>query len=115
MGLFRRKTKDPLDPQNLANDLGIGPLGFRMTAEMVLEMTGRRRGAIVNGQISEGTITKGAKVRYTRPDGSSHEITVDGLVSPDGDIDRAQSGEWVGLVLRKIKHGEISKGDVLGA
>lgn len=117
MALFRRRNADNLDPQYLlerahADERAAWPgSGFRLTVEDVFDITGR--GTVVTGRVESGTITKGATVRQTRPDGSSRDVTVTGIEMFRKIVDTASAGDTVGLLLHRLRRGDIARGDVL--
>lgn len=111
--LFQWENEDSLDPQNPAEDPQLSSAGFRMTVEDVFDITGR--GVVVTGRIDEGTITRGAKVRYSDQYGLSREVTVDGIELARQLVDHAQAGDPVGLLLRGIMQDDISKGNIIHA
>jgi translation elongation factor EF-Tu-like GTPase len=129
MALFRRKNADSLDPQYLlaqaeaqttqarAQAPAAAPagraLGFRLTVEDVFVITGR--GTVVTGRIESGSITKGAAIRQTRPDGTGRDLSVTGIEMFRKVADSATAGDNVGLLLRDVGREDVGRGDVLSA
>jgi translation elongation factor EF-Tu-like GTPase len=120
MPWFRRRNADNLDPdpfladevqaQPSADPWGFGT-GFRLTVQDVFTIAGR--GSVVTGRVESGSITKGARVRQTRTDGTSRDVTVTGIEMFRKTLDSANAGDEVGLLLHEIGRDEIGPGDTL--
>jgi translation elongation factor EF-Tu-like GTPase len=118
VGFFRRKQEDSLDPQYLlaqANAATPPPdtdgAGFRLTVQDVFSIRGR--GTVVTGRIETGTVRKGDTLRQTRTDGTTRDVTVDGIEMFRKVTEQAMAGDNVGLLLADLGRDDIGAGDVL--
>ena len=85
---------------------------FFLTVEDVFSIYGR--GTVVTGKVERGSISvsDGVKIK----DSMTGEIKisiVDGIEKFREKINTASTGDSVGILLRGINRGEISKGDIL--
>ena len=122
MAWFRRKQDDDesMDPQVLLAraetatpmvSVAKAPAGFRMTVSDVFSIKGR--GTVVTGTVESGTVSTGDTVRLTRADGSTRDVTVDGIEAFRKVLKVANAGDVVGLLVRRLARDDIAKDDVL--
>ncbi len=87
MAWFRHKDDDEsMDPQVLLAradaasptvSIAKAPAAFRMTISDVFSIKGR--GTVVTGTIEAGSVDTGDTVRLTRADGSTRDVTIEGI------------------------------------
>lgn len=73
------------------------------------------RGTVVTGKIEQGTIKPGEEVDVVSQKEGVFKATVTGAETFNKELDQAQAGDNVGLLLRNINKGRISRGDILCA
>jgi elongation factor Tu len=83
---------------------------FRMTVEDVFFIRGR--GVVVTGQIESGTLNVHDEI-YIRRQDSSKKTVVTGIEMLRKQLDQAQAGDNVGILLRDVTKQDIEHGDVL--
>ena len=83
---------------------------FRMTVEDVFSI--RDRGTVATGKIEGGTIKAGDEI-LIQHGGSSKKTVVTAIEAFRKQMDQAQTGDNVGLLLRGITKEDIQRGDVL--
>ena len=115
MAWFRHKDDDEsMDPQVLLAradaasptvSIAKAPAGFRMTISDVFSIKGR--GTVVTGTIEAGSVDTGDTVRLTRADGSTRDVTIDGIEAFRKCSTTASAGAIVGLLL-KSSHATTS-------
>jgi len=123
MSWFRRRNADNPAPDPFLVDELQAPqpsadawgfeTGFRLVVSDVFTIAGR--GSVVTGRIESGSITTGARVRQTRADGTSRDVTVAGIEMFRKTLDTANAGDEVGLLLPELGRNDIGPGDVLTA
>lgn len=118
MGFFRRKQRNSLDPQYLldranaaAPPPGTSGTGFRLTVEDVFSILGR--GTVATGQVESGSVRNGDTLTQTRTDGTTRQVTVDGIEMFRKITGQATAGDTVGLLLPDLGRDDIGAGDVL--
>ena len=122
MAWFRRKQDDDesMDPQVLLAraetatpmvSVAKAPAGFRMTVSDVFSIKGR--GTVVTGTVESGTVSTGDTVHLTRADGSTRDVTIDGIEAFRKMLKVANAGDVVGLLVRRLARDDIAKDDVL--
>ena len=82
-----------------------------MTVSDVFSIKGR--GTVATGTIETGSIDTGDTVRLTRADGSTRDVTVEGIEAFRKMLTTASAGAIVGLLLKKLTRDDIAGGDVL--
>lgn len=85
---------------------------FRMTVEDVFSI--RDRGTVVTGRIESGMLNAGDEILIQRQ-GSSRKTNVTGIEAFRKQLQQAQAGDNVGLLLRDIQKQDIQRGDILVA
>ena len=83
---------------------------FRMTVEDVFSIRGR--GTVVTGQIESGTLTVGDEISFRR-EGVFKKAVVTGIEAFRKQLQQAQAGDNVGVLLRDVNKPDIQRGDVL--
>jgi elongation factor Tu len=83
---------------------------FRMTVEDVFAIRGR--GTVVTGRIETGTLNVNDEIYIRRPN-SSRKTVVTGIEAFRKQLNQAQAGENVGVLLRDITKQDVQHGDVL--
>ena len=83
---------------------------FRMTVEDVFSIRGR--GTVVTGHIQQGSLGAGDVVELRGP-GYTREVVVAAIEMFRRRVERAGTGDYVGLVLEDIAKDEVQRGDVL--
>jgi elongation factor Tu len=83
---------------------------FRMTVQDVFSIRGR--GTVVTGQIESGTLKVGDEISFRRQ-GSFKKTMVTGIEAFRKQLQQAQAGDNVGVLLRDINKPDIQRGDVL--
>jgi translation elongation factor EF-Tu-like GTPase len=122
MAWFRHKDDDDesMDPQVLlaradaatpAVSIAKAPAAFRMTVSDVFSIQGR--GTVVTGTIEAGSIDTGDTVRLTRTNGSTRDVTIDGIEAFRKMLNTASAGAIVGLLVKRLGRDDIAGGDVL--
>ena len=83
---------------------------FRMTVQDVFSIRGR--GTVVTGKIESGTLNVGDEISVQRQ-GSLKKTIVTGIESFRKELQHAQAGDNVGVLLGEINKTDIQRGDVL--
>jgi len=83
---------------------------FRMTVKDVFRLAGR--GTVVTGQIERGTLNVGDELSFQR-DGLSKKTVVTGIEQFRKQLQQANAGDNVGVLLGNVEKSEIQPGDVL--
>ena len=83
---------------------------FRMTVQDVFSIRGR--GTVVTGQIESGTLNVGDEISFRRQ-GTVKKTVVTGIEAFRKQLQQAQAGDNVGVLLRDINKPDIQRGDVL--
>lgn len=83
---------------------------FRMTVEDVFFIRGR--GTVATGQIESGTLNVNDEIYIRRPS-SSKRALVTGIEMFRKQLNQAQTGDNVGVLLRDITKQDVAHGDVL--
>jgi elongation factor Tu len=83
---------------------------FRMTVQDVFSI--RNRGTVVTGQIESGSLNAGDEISIQRQ-GYAKKAVVTAIEALRKQLQHAQSGDNVGLLLRDIGKQDIQRGDVL--
>ncbi|MGC1378480.1 MAG: EF-Tu/IF-2/RF-3 family GTPase [Anaerolineales bacterium] len=83
---------------------------FRMTVQDVFSI--RDRGTVVTGQIESGALKVGDEISIQRQ-GSAKKAVVTAIEAFRKQIQQAQAGDTVGLLLRDVGKQDIQHGDVL--
>ena len=83
---------------------------FRMIVEDVFAIRGR--GTIVTGRIEQGSLETGNAVELRGP-GYTREVVVAAIELFRRPVERAGTGDYVGLVLDDIAKDDVQRGDVL--
>ena len=83
---------------------------FRLTVKDVFTIKGR--GTVVTGQIESGTLNVGDEIQIQRQ-GSSKKVVVTGIEAFRKQLNQAQMGDNVGVLLRDIGRQDIQSGDIL--
>ena len=117
----RRKDEESMDPQVLLAQaheaipptLVKAPGPFRMTIADVFTIVGR--GTVVTGQVESGSVSTGDTVRLTGPGGAPRKIEIAGVEMFRKQVDTANSGDKVGLLLCGVDKQSLGQGDVLTA
>ena len=102
------KKKEPEEEYRSGLNGGAG--AFRMTVEDVFTVSGR--GTVVVGKVEEGTVSVGDEVVICRRSGCQ-PARVDGLERFREVVKSARAGEAVGVLLRKVSHDQVERGDIL--
>ena len=85
---------------------------FRMTVEDTFSI--RDRGTVVTSKIESGMLNVGDEIEIQRP-GYTKKTFVTAIEAFRKQLDRAQVGDNVGLLLRDISKQDIQHGDLLVA
>jgi hypothetical protein len=72
-----------------------------------------RRGVIVTGQVLHGTVRMGGRCFLVREGGFSKATQITGIDAFKKTLNEANTGLYVGLLLRGIQQGEARKGDIV--
>jgi elongation factor Tu len=83
---------------------------FRMTVQDVFSIRGR--GTVVTGKIESGILNVGDEISLQRQ-GSVKKTIVTGIEAFRKEIQQAQAGDNVGVLLRDVNKPDIQRGDVL--
>ena len=83
---------------------------FRLTVEDVFTIRGR--GTVVTGRVESGRLNVGDEIYIRRPS-SSRKTVVTGIEAFRKQLDQAQAGDNVGVLLRDIGKQDVQRGDVL--
>ncbi len=83
---------------------------FRMSVQDVFSIRGR--GTVVTGKIENGTLNVGDEISIQRQ-GSIKKTIVTGIESFRKQLQQAQAGDNVGVLLRDIDKPDIQRGDIL--
>ena len=94
-----------LQVDNLAN------VSFKMTIDDIFTITGR--GTVVTGTVEIGSIKIGDKILVVRLNGEKIPSTVTGVEMFRKLLTTATVGDNIGLLLRGIEKGMLTKGDVI--
>jgi elongation factor Tu len=84
-----------------------------MTIADVFTIVGR--GTVVTGQVESGSVSTGDTVRLTGPGGLPREIEIAGVEMFRKQVDTANAGDKVGLLLHKVDKQSLGRGDILSA
>ena len=84
---------------------------FKMNVEDIFSITGR--GIVVTGIVEEGELEVGDNVILSRKERPEIEATVVGIEMFRKLLDRALTGDSVGILLKGIKREDVQCGDVL--
>ncbi|MHA7652490.1 EF-Tu/IF-2/RF-3 family GTPase [Mycobacterium sp. ML4] len=80
---------------------------FRMTVQDVFAIKGR--GTVATGRVEYGELRVGDQVRIN--DGPS--VAVDGIEAFRKKVDRAGTGDTIGVLFRKLAKSDLTAGDVI--
>jgi elongation factor Tu len=83
---------------------------FRMTVQDVFSIRGR--GTVVTGQIERGTLNVGDEI-HIQHQGSAKKTVVTAIEAFRKQLDQAQAGDNIGVLLRDVTKQDIQRGDVL--
>lgn len=83
---------------------------FQMTVEDVFSI--RDRGTVVTGKIEQGVLNVGDEVQIKRQ-GTFKKTSVAGIETFRKQVNQAQAGDNVGVLLPGIAKGDVGRGDVL--
>ena len=83
---------------------------FRLTVQDVFAI--RDRGTVVTGKIESGTIKTGDEINILQQ-GSAKKAVVTGIEMFRKQLQQAQTGDNVGLLLRNIGKQDVQRGDTL--
>jgi len=84
--------------------------GFSMTVMDVFAVTGR--GTIMTGQVASGSVAVGGTVCVPLENGETAALSVDGIEMFRKVLERAESGQMVGLLV-KVDKKLVKRGTVL--
>ena len=84
---------------------------FLLPVEDVFTITGR--GTVVTGRIERGVIKTGEEVEVVGLSEERRKTVVTGVEMFRKILDRGETGDNVGLLLRGVEHDEVSRGQVL--
>lgn len=101
--LERRKQETAAHPEQT-------DAGFELTVRDVFTISGR--GTVVTGEVSKGSLSNGAQVRL-QGSGGSRTVFIDGIEAFRKVVERAETGDFVGLLLRDVTHEQVRSGDIL--
>lgn len=82
---------------------------FRMTVQDIFSIKGR--GTVVTGRIESGTLGVGDEILIQGK--SSKTTVVNGIEMFRKIVDRARTGDNVGILLKDISKEDVQQGDVL--
>lgn len=82
-----------------------------LVVDDVFTITGR--GTVATGQITEGDFTVGDSVILDTGSGEQIETVISGIEMFRKTVETAGEGENVGIFLKNIKRGQLSKGDLI--
>jgi elongation factor Tu len=85
---------------------------LRLTVEDVFEIKGR--GTVITGRIEQGALQVGDEVLLQGPSGA-RRTKVAGLEMFRKVLQRAATGDQVGVLLRDVGKAEVRRGDVITA
>lgn len=85
---------------------------FLMPIEDTFTISGR--GTVVTGRVERGTIKKGDEIQILGL-GNSFKTTLTGIESFHRELDRGESGDNMGALLRGVKREQIRRGQVIAA
>ena len=107
----RKKPEDPWDqqPENHIAQPDNTP-HFQMYVDEVFSISGR--GTVVTGTIKAGTLRVNDRILIMGKSGRL-ATQVDGLEAFHKIMERAEMGEYVGVLLRDVKSTDVEKGDLL--
>lgn len=97
--------------EKIVEEVTVEKVLFRMNIEDVFTITGR--GTVATGHIDEGMISVGDTITLKRKGVSSRDVEITSIEMFRKLTDKAQKGDNVGLLLRRVQRDEVSKGDVL--
>lgn len=83
---------------------------FRMTVQDVFSI--RNRGTVVTGQIESGTLKVGDEIQI-QGGGTTIKTVVTAIEVFRKQLEQAQAGDNVGVLLREIEKSDVRPGDVL--
>lgn len=86
---------------------------FMMPVEGVCSIPGR--GTVVTGRVERGSIAKGDLIEVVglTDDGEPRQVVVIGTQAFHKDVERAEAGMNVGLLLRGVKRDEVERGQLI--
>jgi len=106
------ETTEPETPEPAGTVENTEDKGFLMYAEDVFYITGK--GVVVSGRIIKGELKKGDAIKIISADGSKTEATVAGIEMFNKNLDEAEKGDNIGLLLNsEIEKGAVAIGDAL--
>lgn len=85
---------------------------FLMPIEDTFTISGR--GTVATGRVERGTIKKGEEIQILGL-GNSFKTTLTGIESFHRELDRGESGDNMGALLRGVKREQIRRGQVISA
>jgi elongation factor Tu len=85
---------------------------LRLTVEDVFEIKGR--GTVITGRIDQGALQVGDEVLLQGPSGA-RRTTVRGIEMFRKTLDRAETGDQVGVLLQGVGKADVRRGDVITA
>jgi translation elongation factor EF-Tu-like GTPase len=115
VGLFKRRSRDlftiPEDGRARSGTEPAAGSGFRMVVDDVFVITGR--GAVVTGMVGSGVVTVGSRVTIERDGRPPLAADVAGIEMFRKTVNRAGTGDNVGLLFRGLTRTDIVTGDVI--
>lgn len=100
------------NPENLDDDfIIVDPISPELTVRD--KFTIRGRGTMATGTVRNGTIAVGDQVTILNTAGEEQQSLVVGITANRQDVDRAQPGDEVGIILRGIARDDINCGDLI--
>ena len=113
LGLFRARPALPKSGAPAPSAPGPRDLAgaFSFKVEDVFSIT--RRGTVITGRVASGEIHVGDEVRFRSARGASVQCRVTGVEMLGKILDAARAGDHAGLLLSKVKPGDIEVGTVV--
>ena len=84
---------------------------FLMPIEDIFSITGQ--GTVVTGRIEQGIVKLGEDVEIIGGRGENQKTVIKGIEMFNKQMDEGRAGENVGVLLRAIKHKEVTRGQIL--
>jgi len=85
---------------------------FRLTVQDTFQIRGR--GFVVTGNVESGELSVGQMIQFTSPDGLQHyETKVLGLEAFHQQLNRAEAGQNIGILIGGLTHDQIKAGMVV--
>ena len=84
---------------------------FRLTVYDVFYIRGR--GTVVTGQIEAGTLKVNDEITLSRPGAENRAVVVTGIEMLRKQVNQAQAGDNVGVLLRGLEKKDVQRGDTL--